>query len=135
MENATNGLMMAGSMLVAIIVLSLFVYLFSSMGGIAKDFQANIDEKAVQKFNEPFERYIGKENLTPHDLMSVYNLAEQANIDAGFEAVKISGVKAQDLSDVSQFLSSEKRYRCPAENVKYSEETKKICYMEFKEMK
>ena len=135
MENATNGLMMAGSMLVAILVLSLFVYLLSRMGGIAKDFQANVDEKAVQKFNEPFERYIGKENLTPHDLMSVYNLAEQANIEAGFEVVKISGVKAQDLNDVSQFLSSEKRYRCPAENVKYSQETQKICYMEFKEMK
>lgn len=135
MENATNGLIMAGSMLIAIIVLSLFVYLFSSMGGIAKNFQENIDQNEVLKFNEPFEKYVGKENLTPHDVMTVYNLAEQVNSDAGFEMIEIAGIKSQDLKDVSSFLSSEKRYKCVENTVRYSDETQKICYMEFKEVK
>ena len=57
MENATNGLIMAGSVLIGVIVLSLFVYLFSSMGTTAKEFQEEMDRTSVLKFNEPFEKY------------------------------------------------------------------------------
>ncbi len=135
MENATNGLIMAGSVLVAIIVLSLMVYMFSSMGSIAKNFQENIDLTAVQKFNEPFEKYIGKDNLTAHDVMTAYNLAEKINTEAGMKVVEISGIKAQDMKDMSSFLSSEKRYVCLEKTVKYSSETQKISFLEFKEKK
>lgn len=135
MENATNGLIMAGSVLVAIIVLSLMVYMFSSMGSIAKNFQENIDLTAVQKFNEPFEKYIGKDNLTVHDVMTAYNLAEKINTEAGMKVVEISGIKAQDMKDMSSFLSSEKRYVCLEKTVKYSSETQKISFLEFKEKK
>ena len=68
MENATNGLIMAGSVLIGVIVLSLFVYLFSSMGTTARNFQENIDQAAILKFNEPFEKYIGRNDITPHEV-------------------------------------------------------------------
>lgn len=135
MENATDGLLMAGSMLIGIIVISLFVYMFSSMGGIAKDFQENIDLGAVQKFNEPFEKYIGREDLTAHDLLTVYNLVNQVNNEADMKIIELKGITTQDIKNISAFLSNQKTYKLLSENVKYSTETQKINYIEFKEVK
>lgn len=135
MENATNGLIMAGSVLVGVIIISLFVYMFSSMGGIAKEFQENIDLGAVQKFNEPFEKYIGRENLTAHDLLTVYNLVNQVNNEADMKIIELKGITTQDIKNISAFLSNQKTYKLLSENVKYSTETQKINYIEFKEVK
>lgn len=134
MENATNGLVMAGSILIGIIVISLFVYMFSNMGNISKNFQEDMDSTSVLKFNEPFEKYIGKTDLTSYDLLTVYNLAKDINKKAGFEVITIKGITTQDLADLSVFLSNEKVYKCLANKVKYSDETQKITYMEFKEV-
>ena len=135
MENATNGLIMAGSVLVGVIIISLFVYMFSSMGGIAKEFQENIDLGAVQKFNEPFEKYIGREDLTVHDLLTVYNLVNQVNNEADMKIIELKGITTQDIKNISAFLSNQKTYKLLSENVKYSTETQKINYIEFKEVK
>lgn len=135
MENATNGLIMAGSVLVGVIIISLFVYMFSSMGGIAKEFQENIDLGAVQKFNEPFEKYIGREDLTAHDLLTVYNLVNQVNNEADMKIIELKGITTQDIKNISAFLSNQKTYKLLSENVKYSTETQKINYIEFKEVK
>jgi len=83
MENATNGLMMAGGILIGILVVSLFVYMFTTIGGISKDFQEDIDATAIQKFNEPFERYINREDLGPHDLLTIQNLVDEVNEQEG----------------------------------------------------
>lgn len=135
MENATNGLIMAGSVLVGVIIISLFVYMFSSMGGIAKEFQENIDLGAVQKFNEPFEKYIGREDLTAHDLLTVYNLVNQVNNEADMKIIELKGITTQDIKNISAFLSNQKTYKLLSENVRYSTGTQKINYIEFKEVR
>lgn len=135
MENATNGLIMAGSVLIGVIIISLFVYLFSNIGSITKEFQENVDLGAVQKFNQPFEKYIGRDDLTAHDLLTVYNLAKQANDEAGAEIVILKGISTQDMKNLSIFLSNQKKYKCLEDKVQYSHETKKITYLEFSEVK
>jgi len=145
-ENATNGLMMAGSILVGIIVISLFVYMFSSMGAIAKDFQETIDSTSVQKFNEAFEKYITRnapsgeqlnadDLLTAHDLLTVYNLAEEKNRQAGMDIIKIkfTGITF-DINDMTTFPKKQDAlFYCVSQSLKYNEETGKISYMEFRE--
>lgn len=136
MENATNGLIMAGSILIGVIIISLFVYMFSNMGSITKDFEETVNVKAVQKFNEPFEKYIGRDDLTTHDLVTVYNLKKDINNEAGAEILKVVGIPTQQIeSDLKKFLLSDKKYECLEDKVKYSEETQKITYLEFKEVK
>lgn len=146
MENATNGLMMAGSILIGIIVISLFAYMFSSMGFIAKDFQETIDSNSVLKFNEAFEKYITRETtsgeklkaddlLTAHDLLTVYNLAQEKNRQAGIDIIEIKfeGINF-DINDMTKFLTKdEKLYYCVSQSLRYNEETGKISYMEFRE--
>ena len=107
MENATNALIMAGSVLIALIIVSLFVYMFSSMGSIAKDFQEEIDSKSVQKFNEQFEKYVGRNDLTPQDVLSAYSLAESINKYYGEKMVVALGITSKDFEDMNKFLSNE----------------------------
>ena len=133
MENAVDGMIMAGSVLIAIIVISLFVYLFTSMGGIAKNFQESMDDSAVQKFNDKFEKYIDNENLTPHDVVTIYNLIDEINYEQGMTVISTNA--RIDVANISNFLSSDKRYKCLADDVKYSSETGKIEYLAIKEVK
>lgn len=135
MENATNGLIMAGSVLISVIVLSLFVYLFSSMGTTAKNFQENIDQAVILKFNEPFEKYIGRNDITPHEILTVYNLANERNEEAGYTIITIKGVNNTLISNEAEFLTSGKTYKCESETVSYSNETGRIETMEFKEVR
>jgi len=145
MENAVNGLMIAGSILIGIIVISLFVYMFSNMGQISKDFQENIDASNIQKFNKDFEKYITKDIsiekkvravdlLTAHDLLTVYNLAQEKNKEAEEIVITIKYPGSLNLSDMTSFpTKDEKLYYCVSKSLKYDGETGKISYMEFKE--
>lgn len=128
MENATNGLMMAGSVLIGIIVLSLFVYMFSSMGNITKEFEANMSEQSIRKFNEPFEKYIGRTDLNTHDLLTIVNLKKQKDEEAGEEVIKLTGIPV-DIN--SKLLDTTTEYTCMENNVVYSKETQKIISIVF----
>ena len=135
MENATNGLLMVGSVLIGVIVISLFVYLFTTMGGVSKNFQEELDLTSVQKFNEQFEKYIGRTDINTHEMLTIYNLCEAINNETGEEIIEFKGITTQDLKDKTQFLSSKKVYECKPKDVEYSNETGKIISIYFKEYK
>lgn len=59
MENASKALIIAGSILIAIMIVSLGVLLFNKMGGAAKK-AANMDEQEVSAFNSKITPYLGK---------------------------------------------------------------------------
>lgn len=135
MENASNGLLMAGSVLIGVMVLSLFVYLFSSMGSMTKDFQEDINYTSVQKFNEQFEKYIGRTDINTHEALTVYNLVQAINKELeliGGEKIVFKGISPSDMKNMTEFLSSEQKYRCDVTDVQYSSETGKINLLEFK---
>ena len=58
MENASKALILAGSVLVAIMVISLGVVIFRNMSGAAKE-QANLDEQVITTFNADITPYLG----------------------------------------------------------------------------
>lgn len=134
MENASNALIMAGGVLVGVIVLSLFVYLFSHTGSLSHEYQQEIDRISIVRFNEQFEKYIGKEDLSSHDMLTLYNLVEAINNEAGEKVVEVKGVNQSDIKNLTAFLTNGKIYKNLIDKVKYDEETGKISYLEFKEI-
>lgn len=79
MENATKALLIAGAVLIAIIMVSIAIYLYSLYSNQAEEYSQIISATELQKFNSKFEAYIGRENITPQEIVSVVNLAEQYN--------------------------------------------------------
>lgn len=79
MENASKALLMAGGVLLGIMVLSLGVLLFTSFGGTSSQIHDNIEENQATQFNSQFASYVGKDNVTIHDVVSMAKLATQNN--------------------------------------------------------
>ncbi len=96
MENATNALFIAAGVLVGILILSLGVSLYMSLGGFATDAQEQIDEKLVRQFNEQFLQYDKKTDLTIQDVITAKNKALEVN--QSFDGYNMSTTKADENS-------------------------------------
>ena len=59
MENASKALIMAGAILIAIMIISLGILIFSKMSDSAKS-AANMDEQEIANFNSKLTPYIGQ---------------------------------------------------------------------------
>lgn len=79
MENATKALIMAATILISMVVLSLGLYLAATFSS----FSAQVDEETrrnqISEFNGQFTKYLGRRDLTIHDIITVANLAKENN--------------------------------------------------------
>ena len=82
MDNAANALMMAGGILIAILVISLFMYMLSSAKILPAE-EVNQDEvDRLSRWNAEWEAY-NKKLLYGAEVLTVINKAEQNNNDYG----------------------------------------------------
>ncbi len=89
MENASKALIMAGGILIALIVITIGVYLFASFGGTGKEIQQKIDSRILAEFNNNFLQYENDKEITIHDIVSLANFAKKNNKDFEFEKTDI----------------------------------------------
>lgn len=80
MENASRALLMAASVLVGILIISVGVALFSSFAGSSKNIIDKIEENKITEFNNKFLKYYGAgKEVTAHDVITIVNAARQNN--------------------------------------------------------
>jgi len=92
MENASKALIMAASILLGVMIISVGVALFNSFGGFSKDIMTGIEETQVAEFNTQFLKFYGAIynekteqtetiKLTAHDVVTLANLAQKNNVE------------------------------------------------------
>lgn len=79
MENASKAIIIAGSMLIGVIVLTIISHLFVTFDTTSKDVQAKIDARVLAEFNNNFFKYQGSKKCTIHDIVSLASFAKQNN--------------------------------------------------------
>lgn len=79
MENASKALIMAATVLMGIMIISLGVYLFSVFGGTSKEISDRLSENQILEFNSQFTKYEGREDIRAHEVVSISNLAIKNN--------------------------------------------------------
>lgn len=90
MENASKALLMAASVLLGVMLISIGVYLFSIYGDYTSSMYARIESAQIDQFNTQFLKYYGARQTadesgteqilcTAHDIASLANLAAQNN--------------------------------------------------------
>lgn len=88
MENASKALLMAATVLVGVLLLSLVVYLFTIFGGFSSDMTEKMSEKYVSEFNAQFTKYQSYQDETTkewqntcraQDVVTVANMARENN--------------------------------------------------------
>ena len=96
MENASKALMMAASVLLGLMIISVGVALFNSFSGSSANIMSQIEQAQIAEFNSQFLKYYGeireyneetkkekvkKIKITAHDVVSLANLAKKNNIE------------------------------------------------------
>lgn len=108
MENASKALIMAGGILIALMVASLMVYLFTTYGSQAKDMYDRIYERQqIEALNE-YTKYEGSKDNTIYDVVTVINKAQDNNESLnlvsgqqGYINVKFTGSRLSSISGLS----------------------------------
>lgn len=90
MENASKALIIAASVLLGLMIVSVGVVLFKSFGGFSREITTEIQKKQIAQFNAQFLKYEGKSfnsekeqneiiKITTHDIVTLANLAQKNN--------------------------------------------------------
>ncbi len=79
MENASKALLMAGGVLLAMLVATLFVYAFTTMGDSSRDVMKVWSREEIQSFNQKFYDYEGRSDLRVQDVVTIINIANDNN--------------------------------------------------------
>ena len=142
MENASKALIMAGGVLIAILLLTLFSYLFTKISSSTASFYDNLEKHEIDEFNQQFLNYegsgtkvVGKtkdENgndvneynpLVAQDIATLINLAKNAEKNSKIRAsveIKLCGDSTilSRYSSGNEWLSDKVRAN-PNSNPKY----------------
>ena len=139
MENASKALLIVGGVLIAILLLTVFSYLFQKMALSTSSIYQTIEQNEIAEFNQQFLNYEGRgtkkigtkkdergadvdvyNTLAPQDVATLINLARDAKskskIDVAIKMVR--GGSSTDISseDSSEWLknniNSGKEYKC-----------------------
>lgn len=90
MENASKALIMAATVLLGVMIISVGVALFNTFSEFGRDTLQKVEDKRIAEWNNNFLKYYGyistEEDKNPipikvsaHDIVSVANLAKQNN--------------------------------------------------------
>ena len=77
MENASKALLMAGGILVAMLILSIGIYLFASYRDIGITYEQSLSAVEIEKFNSNFTKFEGRDDITIQEIVTLVNFAKQ----------------------------------------------------------
>lgn len=134
MENAAKALLIAGTILLAIIMVSVAIYLYSLYSNQADQYSETMSEIELEKFNSKFEVYIDRTDITAQEIVSVVNLAKEYDNQI---QIHLGGTRLRfTTSTPEEFIKNNqnKLFSCEwsASNPKY--ENGKITILKFKEV-
>lgn len=122
MENAAKALIMAGEILIAVLVIGVLVYGYSSMAHLSKEQENDTVQKQLVAFNKEYESY-NRKLLRGVDVISVINKATDNNkkheneeyykINITFEMVEALAYKKEKVNGnktIEGFFNVGKRY-------------------------
>lgn len=87
MENASKALIMAAEILLGVMIISVGVYLFNTLGNYSAETTKKIEEAQIDQFNNQFLKYYNKK-CTIHDIVDLANLARKINEENGFSTAQ-----------------------------------------------
>lgn len=109
MENASKALLMAGGMMIAIAVISVALYFYSSARGFANTSEDILSSSQIQSFNRFYTAY-EKTNIRVVDALNILNRAIEDGLDTDMINSSNSNIKFQDghytVTDPQYYLNS-----------------------------
>lgn len=76
MENASQALIIAGTILIALIILSIGVYLVSNYMKVGQSYEQTKETTEITKFNVNFTKFERREDITAQEIITLKNFAK-----------------------------------------------------------
>ena len=129
MENATQALVIVGAVFLALIVLSIGVFLHGKLNQTSESYVTRLDTVELQKYNSKFLIYEDRNNLTAQDIVTARGIAKERDVGTRV-FLKNEDITDWNDSQINDFLSknilldkeghTENVFRC--KNIDYDEE-------------
>ena len=92
MDNASNALIMAAEILIAILVLSLIVTVNVLFGSYSRSVNDQIAESKDAAFNSHFYNYLNRANISAAEVASIINFSKITNDENGYKRINPSNI-------------------------------------------
>ena len=112
MENASNALIIAGAILIAIIVLSIGVYLVVTYSKVGNSYEQEMTAVELTKFNTKFTVFQDRNDISAQEIVTLKNFIEKYN-DENDPDVKIQ-IKKNAGSVICEYKNSSKKIKYTA---------------------
>ena len=120
MENASRALIMAASVLVGVMIISVGVALFNSFSEFSRSTVQKVEDAKIAEWNNNYLKYYGSYTddngkvrpiqVTAHDIVSIANSAKQNNIN--YELDTLNGkLKSINIDSVIEKMGFPKNYK------------------------
>lgn len=121
MENASKALLMAASVLIGVLLMSLMVYIFYFSSSYTGKIEENMQAKNNYEFNVRFQVYDRRDDLTPQDILTIINLVKDINqkYEDGNTHIEITGTTTH--IDLQKHIDEEEctcTYKCTIKEYK-----------------
>ncbi len=135
MENASKALVMAGSMLIALMILGALILLFSNLSNYQNKNDSSKKTSQIAEFNDEYNPYI-KDNLTLMELKSVYNKILSNNEKNPDYKIKTNILEIYpeiggDFKSIDKEYKKKKSFKCI--EVEYNNSEGRISEINFKD--
>ncbi len=117
MENASKALIIAGAILIAILLISVGVWVMNSVNPLKDSAQQQTDAMAIQTFNAQFVDLEG-ENVSASQVREIFSKVNSSNVQDSAHKVKIIGAQtgdAPELTNYSSIVTKKQRYSVSVE--------------------
>lgn len=145
MENASSALIVAGTILIALMILTIGVYLAASHRVVQESYTQRLTTQEVEKFNSNFLAFENRDDITAQEIVTIQEFAKQFDTKYGTTTniIIVSGFTYSDSIDFIQKSSPKinldksityKHYKCNKDtdtDIQYDHETGRVTSIRF----
>ena len=139
MENASKALLIGGGVLIAILILSIGVYLFVTYGQIGETYEQNLTSGEIKKFNSNFIKFEGRDNIKAQEIVTLYKFIKSYNekndLTTSITVLTVENASGSKIPNSSNSLTETDLVEFIEKNSNNSSDSDKIIYFECTQLK
>lgn len=102
MENASQALIIAGTILIAMIVLSIGVYLVSTYSVVGESYDQSKATAELVKFNSRFTAFEGRDDITAQEIVTLSNYVKGYNTENDPDINFVPNIVGNEIEFIKQ---------------------------------
>lgn len=142
MENASNALIIAGSILIAIIVLSMGVHIIITHSRVTDSYNQRQITTEVYKYNSYFTPFIGRTDITIQEIITLKNytvqyckknnISSETKVFIGTDELTAAKANTERIKEDEPVISGSpvkvtfKYYKCEANGIEYNNDKGRV---------